>query len=550
VRTSSGDRSSALWGSGKNGENRSNTLWGKGPRQVALVMSAVFVLGAPLLASASTQQTARPAPEAAITHRLLAQASAHASARIRVIVQSSHGIKAAESAFHGVGSIRRRLPLIDGVAGVLPAARLSRLAHVPGLTVTPDTPVRLTGAFSSAQVWPLAHGFQTLWGAQAWSAPQSPTIAVVDSGIDTTRPDFGSRVVKQVELCSLAPCSSGGDAYGHGTFVAGIAAGSASGYAGGAPSAKLVSLHVMNDNGQAATSDVISAAQWILANKSTYNIRVANFSLHSSTPSNFTRDPLDQAVEKLWFSGVVVVTAAGNNAADGAANGVHYAPANDPFVVTVGASDFHGTNLATDDTIAPWSSWGYTYDGFAKPELSASGRYMVAAIPPSSTLAAARAANVVAPGYIRLSGTSFAAPVVAAAAAQILARHGSWTPDQVKGALMQTARPLPLVLNASDGVGELNAQAAAAALSPPNPNEALDRFLVADPSGGSTFDGASWTAAAHNDVSWDAVSWGDSAWSSAAVSWGDVSWNDVSWADVSSSSVSWADVSWGDIADE
>ena len=41
-----------------------------------------------------------------------------------------------------------------------------------------------------------------------------------------------------------------------------------------------------------------------------------------------------------------------------------------------------------------------------------------------------------------MSGTSFAAPVVAGAAAQLLARHPNWTPDQVKGALMLTARPL------------------------------------------------------------------------------------------------------------
>ena len=62
----------------------------------------------------------------------------------------------------------------------------------------------------------------------------------------------------------------------------------------------------------AKTSDVITAAQWILDNKSKYNIGVANFSLHSSYSTNFYRDPLDQAVEKLWFGGVVVVAAAGN----------------------------------------------------------------------------------------------------------------------------------------------------------------------------------------------------------------------------------------------
>ena len=97
------------------------------------------------------------------------------------------------------------------------------------------------------------------------------------------------------------------------------------------------------------TSDVIAAADWILANKGTYDIRVANFSLQSGSDASFMYDPLDQAVEKLWLSGVVVVTAAGNYASNGQASGVPYAPANDPFVITVGAADINGTAGSTDD---------------------------------------------------------------------------------------------------------------------------------------------------------------------------------------------------------
>ena len=54
---------------------------------------------------------------------------------------------------------------------------------------------------------------------------------------------------------------------------------------------------------------MITAAQWIVDHRYQYNIKVANFSLHSTTPSHFVNDPLDRAVEKLWLSGVVVVTA-------------------------------------------------------------------------------------------------------------------------------------------------------------------------------------------------------------------------------------------------
>ena len=64
----------------------------------------------------------------------------------------------------------------------------------------------------------------------------------------------------------------------------------------------------------ARTSDVIARGRVDLPERTQYNIRVANFSLHSTTPSNFTSDPLDQAVEKLWFRGVTVVVAAGTTA--------------------------------------------------------------------------------------------------------------------------------------------------------------------------------------------------------------------------------------------
>jgi serine protease AprX len=311
------------------------------------------------------------------------------------------------------------------VAAQLPAADLKELADEADLTVTPDAPVRL--AARNKQLWPYACGIDKLWGSWTNPAPQAPAIAVVDSGIESDRDDFseGRRIAARVNLTSLTPNSSG-DGRGHGTFVAGIAAGSGEDYAGAAPNANIVALDVMDDYGMARTSDVIAAAQWIVANRAKYNIRAANFSLHATNPSNFTRDPLDKAVEKLWFNGVVVVTAAGNYGTASGPSGVKYAPGNDPFVITVGAIDLKGTYKANAHVTAPWSAYGYTYDGFAKPELVAPGRYMIGPIPAKSTLAKERAEQLIGGDdeqYIQLSGTSFAAPVVAGIAAQLLARH-------------------------------------------------------------------------------------------------------------------------------
>jgi serine protease AprX len=488
---------------------------------------------------------------------LLAKAEKHPSGVFKVIVEGSKqgvvaSIRSARLADPGkANGLKRRLITLQGVSADLTGKQLVKLARMSGISaIMPDAPVRLAGGLSNKQQWPFVSGVAHGWpDVTNGKLPQLPAIAVIDSGVDASRADFSGRVIKQVTLTSL-PGNSPGDGRGHGTFVAGIAAGSATSYTGAAPSAKIVSLDVMDDQGMALTSDVIAAADWIYQNKSTYNIRVANFSLHSTAPASVFWDPLDRAVEKLWLSGVVVVTASGNYGVDGQPSGVKYAPGNDPFVITVGANDTGGSVSTNDDKAAPWSSYGYTYDGFAKPELVAPGRYMVGPVPATSTLALERPENVVAPGYMQLSGTSFAAPVIAGEAAYLLALHPDWTPDQIKGALMLTAKAVPNAAPLSVGVGEIDAARADDVTNPPNPNFALNRFLVPDPTGGSTpvFDAASWGSAARTDASWGAASWGAASWGAAswgAASWGAASWGAASWGTASWGTASWGAASWG-----
>jgi serine protease AprX len=555
-------RSSALWGTGnRGGESRSSALWGKGGRGAVTALAAMLVLSVPFAASAPKhgRLVKQAAPKQTwISPVLVKGAKQHPNKYVRVIIQSTNGsISPALSAFTHInqfadddrGGLERRLSLVNGVAATVRAADVVRLSKLRNLIVTPDVQVHVS-AYSSNQLWPYETGVSKAWsGPDAPRSGSVPAIAIVDSGIEARGKDFGNRIVANVKFSTL-PNDSAGDGRGHGTFVAGIAAGGADNYTGATPQAPIVSLDVMDDEGVARTSDVIAAAQWILANKAKYNIRVANFSLHSATPSHFFQDPLDQAVEKLWFNNVVVVAAAGNYGYPDKPSGVLYAPGNDPFVITVGAIDIGGTKNIHDDVNAPWSAYGRTLDGFMKPELSAPGRYMVGPVPEGSTLAVQRADKIVTKGYIQLSGTSFAAPVIAGAAAQILAKHPEFTPDQVKGALMASTKDVDGAALGSVGVGELQMSRASTLLRPPNPNRALEQWLKKNTiTGELSFDAVSWLDVAKANVSWDSVSWDSVSWADAAwnvVSWADVSWESVSWADVALADVSWADVSWAD----
>ena len=226
-----------------------------------------------------------------------------------------------------------------------------------------------------------------------------------------------------------------------------------------------------------------------------------------------------------------------------------YAPGNDPFVITVGAVDQNQTASTADDTIAPWSAYGHTGDGFAKPELSAPGRYMIMPYPDGSYISTMEPSRIVSPGYMWMSGTSFAAPVVSGTAAQILALHPDWTPDQVKGALMYTAQYLPLAGFAA-GVGEVNGAAATAMVSPPNPNENLDAFVTTDSATGQpVFDAANWSSTVASDANWSSANWSSANWSSAnwsSANWSSANWSSANWSSANWSSANWSSANWSE----
>jgi serine protease AprX len=288
-------------------------------------------------------------------------------------------------------------------------------------------------------------------------------VAVIDTGIAGDMPDFqtprnGSRVIASAVT---NPCArDANDQYGHGTHVAGLIAGNGlvygntyhGRYMGVAPRANLVSVKVSDDDGNTTVLDVIYGIQFAVDNKAAYGIRVVNLSLSSTVAESYRTDPLDAAVESAWFNGLVVVTAAGN---EGTANdGVTFSPANDPWVITVGALDDKGTFTRADDALAPWSSRGLTQDGIKKPEVLAPGANLVSTLASNSDFQRLCANCVQDNGrYFRAGGTSMSAAVVSGAAALVLDAHPDWTPAQVKGALSSTVVDVP----GAGGVIDVNA---------------------------------------------------------------------------------------------
>ena len=300
-------------------------------------------------------------------------------------------------------------------------------------------------------------------------------------------------------------------------------------YIGVAPGATLYAVNVAQDNSIYA-SDVIAGIQWVLRNAAVDNIRVVNLSLSETQPSSYLSNTLDAAVQLLWSQGIVVVTAAGNLGP----NSEEYAPANDPWVITVGAANAPTLNESSD-TLAPFSSYGVTPDGFQKPEIVAPGMHIWTTIPGDSVIAQSAPPGYLLDSsedtYVRISGTSFAAPQVAGAAALLLQEHPNLTPDQIKWLLTESESPLA---GSNAGMLDLSNISAAALANPQSANQQLGSTPWGQWGTGqqvglnaAAWDAAAWDAAAWDAAAWDAAAWDAAAWDAAA--WDAAAWDAVAW---------------------
>ncbi len=468
------------------------------------------------------------------------------------------------------GKLKHQLGLVNGAAFAgLPAGALAALADDPDVAyITPDRKVNGAADYSNQAV-----GADLAW--QFYGVDGSGVgVAVIDSGINSVGDlnysgSRSSRIVYSQNFASGANTTA--DLYGHGTHVAGIIGGNGASSTGSkywytiegvAPNVKLINLRVLDQYGAGTDSQVINAIQTAIRLKDTYNIRVINLSLGRQVFESYRNDPLCQAVEAAWKAGIVVVVAAGNQGRNNSAGNQGYgtiaSPANDPYVITVGAMRTMETPDRADDVMASYSSKGPTaYDHIAKPDLVAPGNmvmsllardsYLVNNFPENAVVASdyiETRKSYTSPYYFRLSGTSMAAPMVSGAAALMLQKDPSLSPDTVKARLMKSAfKALPALTSYTDpdtgvaysiqsdlftvGAGYLDVQAALAN------NDVVPALLNAN-SPTAVYNSLTRTTTLVNGTSvvWGvSLVWGNSVVWGSSVVWG----NTVTWG----SSVFW-----------
>ena len=469
--------------------------------------------------------------------QLLQMAAAEPGAQLRVIVQKADQTDQAEKLVMSLGgAVTDDLRLINAFAAEVPGEAVAQLAVAGGVRwVSLDAAVMTSACSQCIDTTNLANAYigaiqaDKVWNAAPYLQGQGIGVAVIDSGINPNGDLYTlmgvNRQVGNVRF-NTDYNQSTYDGYGHGTHVSSIIGGDGSEsngrYIGVAPMVNIINVKVSNDDGSATVKNVVRGLQWVLENKNTYNIRVVNLSLNSATAESYQTSPLDAAVEILWFNKIVVVVSAGNRG-----GGAIYPPANDPFVITVGATNDKGTSALTDDVVASFSAYGSTTDGVKKPDLVAPGTNIIARLVNSNMgLALAHPANKVAGGvYFQMSGTSMAAPIVSGGVALLLQDEPNLTPDQVKYRLTATANKSWSGYDSTTaGAGYLDIKAAV--------------------SGATT--GAANTGTRASQLLWSGsapVTWGTVNWNS--VNWNSVNWNSVNWNSVNWNSVNWNSDYWG-----
>ncbi len=264
-------------------------------------------------------------------------------------------------------------------------------------------------------------------------------IAILDTGL-SLHPDYRSRIIGWFDTEGK---TTPYDLSGHGSHVAGIAAGNGNASHGHiigiAPKANLIGVKILNQKGNGNITDMINGMNWILKNAKSLNIRIVNISIGANHEKNSEEtSPLVQKVNELWDNGLVVVAAAGNK---GPLRHSISAPGNSRKIITVGSSD----GIFPENHIH--SGIGPTHSCIKKPDIVAPGYRIISCSPYSN-----RNKHSL---YSIKSGTSMSTPIVSGAIALLLSCYPDMTPREVKIRLKNSSTDLHLP-HEKQGWGLLN----------------------------------------------------------------------------------------------
>ncbi len=268
-----------------------------------------------------------------------------------------------------------------------------------------------------------SRAWQMVYQQNLFPPARAVTVAVLDTGIDTTQPDFAGRLLPGYNYVGYnnPPMRDG---YGHGTHVSGIVAAGLNdsiGVAGIAPNVLIAPYRVLDDNGGGTIANVATG----IMSATVDGAQIINMSLTTSSASQTLQD----AVEFSAAQGALLLAAAGNAAA-----GTVYWPAAYPEVVAVAALDFN-------DHRAAYSNYGPQIE-ISAPGGDLNNRKILSTW--SSEATSKCQSPVISDGapYCTRSGTSQATPVVAGTAALLWSLDPTLTAAEIRAILRDTADPL------------------------------------------------------------------------------------------------------------
>ncbi|HTE56389.1 MAG TPA: S8 family serine peptidase [Kofleriaceae bacterium] len=366
------------------------------------------------------------------------------------------GLRAASAALAAAGArTTRALPSIGGEAVSVPKAGASAVwSALVGADRTPRALVG-PGGGPGTRVWldgkrqvVLDRSAAQIGAPAAWDAGYTGAgvvIAVLDTGIEATHPDFEGRIDQEIDFLD-GGADGAPDDVGHGTHVASILAGSGAAegglYRGIAPDAHLLVGKVCELDG-CPESAILAGMEWAASS----GAAIVNLSLGG--PDTSGTDPLEQAIDELTAQyGTLFVVAAGNLGDCGGPLGDQVtSPGTADAALSVGA-------VERDDLLAWFSCRGPRIgDAGVKPDVTAPGVEIVAA---RAVGTPAGDLDPVDELYARLSGTSMATPHVAGAAALLAQQHPGWRAAELKSALMSSARPTEGMTVFEQGTGRID----------------------------------------------------------------------------------------------